>query len=86
MTIYVKKHALKHGLTEREIVYAWGTLIASQMRVGGGDPPQWVGLGDLPDGRLAQLVAVEDSKGNWYVFHALTPPTTRVLKELGIVP
>lgn len=38
----------------------------------------------LPDGRMAELVALEDSQGRWHVFHAMVPPTKKFKRELGM--
>lgn len=54
------------------------------MRADGSFPPRWITLGILPDGRIAQLVGVEDDSGVWHVFHAMAPPTKVFLKELGM--
>lgn len=84
MTVVVEDHALKHGLSVDDVIYAWETLVECRMRAGGTFPPRWIGLGILPDGRVTQLVATEDSLGVWHVFHAMTPPTKAFLKELRI--
>lgn len=84
MTAVVEHHALKHGLSESEIKYAWEAIMASRLRGDDSDPPRWIALGWLPDGRLAQMVAVEDDQGRWRIFHAMTPPTKAFLKELGM--
>lgn len=83
MTI-VEQHALKHGLSSDEVEYAWESLVRCQLRVSDDWPPRWIGLGVLPDGRIAQMVAIEDAQGNWRVFHAMTPPTKSFMRELGI--
>lgn len=82
--VVVESHAFKHGLSESEIKYAWSAPVASRMRGDGSDPPRWIVAGWLPDGRLAQMVGVEDSQGRWHVFHAMTPVTKAFLKELGM--
>ncbi len=82
--VVVEPHAFKHGLSESEIKYAWSAPVASRMRGDGSDPPRWIVAGWLPDGRLVQMVGVEDSQGRWHVFHAMTPVTKAFLKELGM--
>ena len=71
--VVVDPHALKHGLSEEEVRHAWCTPIACRQRGGECDPPTWVAIGVLPDGRMAELVALEDSQGRWHVFHAMVP-------------
>ena len=71
--VVVDPHALKHGLSEEEVRHAWCTPIACRQRGGECDPPTWVAIGVLPDERMAELVALEDSQGRWHVFHAMVP-------------
>ncbi|MBQ9001498.1 MAG: hypothetical protein IJ087_06560 [Eggerthellaceae bacterium] len=82
--VRVHEHATKHGLTESEVAYAWENTIKSRRRHGTDDPPIWIAIGILPDGRFAELVAFMDMKGTWCVFHAMTPPTKKFKRELGL--
>lgn len=50
--------------------------------MGTDDPPLWISIGVLPDGRMAELVGFLDVSGTWCVFHAMTPPTKKFMKEL----
>lgn len=77
-------HTLKHGLTEDEIRQAWDTPIACRQRNREDDPPIWIAIGVLPDGRMAELIALENSSGQWVVLHAMTPPTKKFMRELGM--
>ncbi len=83
MNTVILKHALKHGLGESEVKYAWESPIRCRMRESKDEPPRWIAIGTLQDGRMAELVAFEDNQGNWNVYHAKVPPTTKFLKELG---
>nr|WP_211583481.1 hypothetical protein [Mobiluncus mulieris] len=82
--VLVEPNALKHGLSPEEVRYAWDTPIACRQRNGQDDPPIWIAVGVLPDGRLAELVAFEDRQGRWRVFHAMTPPTKKFQRELRL--
>jgi hypothetical protein len=84
MQIIVLPHALKHGLTEREIVYAWESAIKCRQRQSKDEPPRWIAIGFLPNGAFAELVAIQDINAYWNIFHAMTPPTKKFLKELEI--
>jgi len=75
-------HALKHGLTEHEVAYAWQSPLRCRQRHGTDDPTIWIAIGILPDGRFAELVAFLDEDAYWCVFHAKTPPTKKFFKEL----
>ena len=81
METVVAEHALKHGLTEDEIVYAWGNFIKMQRRKTPNEN-QVAAIGYDRRGRLIQMVATEIPNGV-LIYHALTPPTAKVLIELG---
>ncbi|MDR1713495.1 MAG: hypothetical protein LBR39_05020 [Coriobacteriales bacterium] len=83
MATIVHPNALKHGLSEEEVVYAWETPLRCRQRQSDDEPLRWIAAGVLPDGRIAELVAVFGKSGDWLVFHAKTPPTKKFLKELG---
>ena len=81
--VRVHKNALKHGLSEEEVAYAWENTIRCRQRNGTDDPPLWIAIGVLPNGRFAELIAFLDSEMVWCVFHAFVPPTKKFKKELG---
>lgn len=81
--VRIHNNALKHGLTKRQIAYAWENPIRCIQRHGIDDPPLWISIGVLPDGRFAELIGFLDIDGIWCVFHALVPPTKKFQRELG---
>ena len=54
--VRVHGNALKHGLTSEEVAYAWENPIRCRQRNGTDDPPLWISVGSLPDGRFAELI------------------------------
>lgn len=80
--VIVDEHAYKHGLQEEDIRYAWEHFIRLQHR-GAPNEGQVLAVGSDRRGRLVQMVAVERSFGT-LIFHAMTPPTTKALIELGL--
>jgi hypothetical protein len=84
MIVKVLPHALKHGLCEEDVVYAWKSPVRCRQRNGINDPALWIAIAALPDGRMAELVGFQDLTGCWCVFHAMTPPTTKFINELGL--
>ena len=82
--IKVLPSALRHGLSETAISYAWESLVRCRQRQSNEEPPRWIAIGILPDGRIAELVAFESLTGEWYIFHAMTPPTAKFINELGL--
>lgn len=81
--VRVHGNALKHGLSGDEVAYAWENPIRCRQRNGTDDPPLWISIGSLPDGRFAELIGFMDIDGVWCVFHAMVPPTKKFKRELG---
>ena len=82
MRVVIADHALKHGLTEDEIRHAWSNFIRMQHRPAP-DEEYVVAIGCTRNGDTVQMVAVVVEEG-YLVFHAMTPPTLKVLRELGL--
>lgn len=80
---YVHPHALKHGLTEEEILRAWTNYIKSQYRESPNeDHIIRIGYGYSSQVPI-QMVGIQKEFGV-LIIHALTPPQDKMLKELGI--
>ena len=84
MKIRVLPHALKHGIDEESVAYAWQSSIRCRQRNGTDGPAIWIAIGVLPDGRMAELAAFQDEDAYWCVFHAKAPPTKKFIKELDM--
>ena len=82
MAAFVVEHALKHGLTECEILYAWGNYVRMQQRPAP-DEEYVAAVGCTQAGDMVQMVAVIVEDGR-LIIHAMTPPTSKVLRELGM--
>lgn len=78
--IRVEPSALKHGLTEDEVIYAWGNLLEYRRCKRDKYPPHYLALGMLPNGRTVEMVAFSTGF-EWVVFHAMTPPTPGFMHE-----
>ena len=80
--IVVHDHALKHGLTEEDVLYAWNNFIRKQRRkVPREDEILVVGF----DSNMRAMQIVGCDRGERVIiFHALTPPTEKALRELGL--
>ena len=83
--VRVHRNALKQGLSAEEVACAWERPIRSRQRNGTDDPPLWIAIGALPDGRTVELIAFMDRDGAWCVFHAMVPPTKKFMVELGFM-
>lgn len=81
MGVEIAEHAYKHGLTAKDIEYAWSHCLRRRHR-GAPHEGEVVVIGCDEIGRLVEVVAVERVCGT-LIYHALRPPTRKVLKELG---
>ena len=70
-------------LSEADVREAWENYVRVTRRNGFDD--HYVAVGFDSSGRAIEMVAVETIEGNWYVYHAMTPPTKSLLRELGLM-
>ena len=71
------------NLSEQDVLDAWNNALRSLQRVDK-DPNEYVALGFDRSGRAIEMVAKRSERGNWLIFHAMTPPSAKTLKELGL--
>lgn len=82
-TVFVHPHALKHGLTEEQVLNAWENFIAKQRRKTPNED-QTVCIGYAPGiASEIQMVAVSKPWGT-LIYHAMSPAQKSVLEELDI--
>ena len=77
--IEVHSHALKHGLSEDDVRYAWEHFVIKRPR----DVDYWVAIGFDARGREIELVAVECANATFLIIHAMSPATKSIKQELG---
>lgn len=75
----VDKNALKHGLSERSIIYAWEHYSVGAVRVPG---EREVRIGFDQQTCEIEMVGVMLEDGEWLVYHANTPPTKKMKVEI----
>ena len=80
--LIIDEHALKHGLEPEDIEYAWRSFVAKMYR-GAPKEGEVIAVGYDGKGRFIEMVSAERPFGT-IVFHAMTPPTRNILKELGM--
>ena len=80
MAVYTTASARKHGLTDEEVEYAWKNVFEYRRVRQDKQPPHYMSIGTLPDGRTAEMVAYSTGL-DWVVFHCMTPVTPGFLKE-----
>ena len=85
MSLLIAQSALKHGLNEDEIDYAYNHCLKSRtiQRIGNVNNEVDLLLCFLEDGRMCELVAtLAYDEENVFIFHAMTPPTKEFSKQL----
>lgn len=70
-------------LSEDDVISAWKGYVRMARREG--EDTYLVAVGFDDKGRAIEMVAVETIEGDWYVYHAMTPPTKGTLRELGLM-
>ena len=76
----IHPNALKH-LSRAEVLQVWGSVTKSIMRESPQEPPRWLMLGWLADGRDVELIAVETVSG-WLAIHAMAPVQSKFAREI----
>ena len=70
-------------LSEEDVLAAWENCLRSSRR-SGGVLEDHVAVGVDKKGRIIELIATLRPDDTWLIYHAFTPPTGRVLRELGL--
>lgn len=78
--IEVHSSALKHGISQKSIVYAWENFVRKRPR---GDD-MLVAIGFDAHGREIEMVALVLAGGCELIIHALSPATEKMRRELDI--
>ena len=82
LQVHPRIHERHPAISEKDVICAWSFPLVSAIRSGAAYDDLVVVGGD-GQGRLLELVAVRE-EDSWLIYHANTPPTKRVLKELGL--
>lgn len=76
----IHRNALKH-MSRDEVLSAWNNVAKCIQRASDDEPPRWLCIGWLPDGRSFELIAVETILG-WLIIHAMTPMQPKFADEI----
>lgn len=76
----IHPNALKH-LRREEVIEAWFSVSKCIQRASDDEPPRWLMIGWLADGRSVELIAVE-LVGGWLVIHAKAPVEKKFAAEI----
>lgn len=70
-------------LSPADVAAAWGNRVAEATRHGSfGEETVVVGFDGL--GRVVEAVGVAQADGTTLVYHAMTPPSKKTLREVGL--
>ena len=74
--------AIRHPeVTEEDVIQAIKGMVRYQQRESG----EWLAVGFDGKGRLIEIVYLYDSGDDtFFVFHGMTPPSGKTLRELGL--
>lgn len=75
MDVEIHPNAKKH-LTEKQVLSAWLAVTECIRRESKDEPPRWLAIGWLSDGRSVELVR------GWLVIHALSPVQKKFWQEI----
>lgn len=85
MDVEIHPNAKKH-LTEKQVLSAWLAVTECIRREPKDEPPRWLAIGWLSDGRSVELVAVElvavELVRGWLIIHALSPVQKKFWQEI----
>jgi hypothetical protein len=76
-------HDRHSNISDNDVLAAWENCLRFKKRSGGAFD-EYIAIGFDSNERLLEMVAAQQSDGSWLVFHAMTPPTRRMLAELGL--
>ena len=79
--VHPRVHERHPNLSDVDVRSAWDNCIVCRPRLDV-NPDMYVAIGLDGKNRLVEMVAIKSDEGNWLIYHALTPPSTRVLREL----
>ena len=71
-------------ISPEDVAHAWAARIATANRRGKYSE-ETVAVGFDGKGRMLEMVAVTKADGTMHVFHAMTPPSAKTLRETHLV-
>lgn len=74
-------HERHPEIEARDVLHAWNQCFRSAPRLR--KPGEYLAIGTDARGRLLEMAAVRLDDA-WFVFHAMTPPSSKTISELGI--
>ena len=84
ITVHERVCRLHTDLSEDDVITAWSHIVRSFTRTWS-DLRECVAVGVDARGRLVEMISLRLADGSQLIYHAMTPPTKKVLKELGLM-
>ena len=81
--VHPRVHERHPEISEEDVLYAWEGCLKSIPRIDK-DPDEYIAVGVDSSGRMIEMVAKRISTGSFVIYHAFTPPTRKMLRELGL--
>jgi len=82
--VHPRVHERHPELQDADVMSAWKNRMVIRHRLDDAGN-RLVTIGSDSNGRLVEMVASQISDGTWVIFHAMTPPSHKTLKELGMI-
>lgn len=83
ITIHGRSMERHPEIAPEDVAHAWAGRIATATRRGR-HAEEVVAVGFDANGRMLEMVAVEQADGSALVFHCMTPPSAKTLRETGL--
>ena len=84
LTIHERVCRLHPELTKSDVLTAWRHIVRSFTRTWT-DQRECVAVGVDGKGRLVEMIALRSCDGSLLIYHAMTPPTKKVLIEMRLM-
>ena len=81
--VHPRVHERHPEIDSQDALYAWTHAIVGRQRLDEQVETHIV-VGIDAKSRLMEMVGMRNDSGDWLVYHALVPPTKKVLTELGL--
>ena len=82
--VHVRIHERHPEILDEDVRTAWNNAFLSRPRLDGSTDRQ-MAIGQDAKGRLLEMLAQRIDPSTWLVYHAMTPPSNKVLKELRVL-
>ena len=82
--VHPRVHRRHPEIDDEDVRSAWRNAIRIVLRQLN-EKDHYLVIGQGASGRVIEIVAAREDNGSVLVFHAMTPPSKKTLKELGFI-